>query len=283
MKLMQTVNEFEVFLTDEHRAENTIRAYTYSVRQYLKMFRTFTPDKLNAYKFYLLEHYKPQTVNQRICALNQYMTFMKFSADPETKAIFQPLKSLRQIKLQQRFYLENIISDSAFNYLKTQLLRDNNLRWYYIIRLMTATGTRVSELIQLKYEHLEAGYMEICSKAGKTRRILLPKSLCREAMEYYQSQHVTSGFIILNKEGKQITPRGINSMLKSFAYRYKMNACTMHPHAFRHLYAQNFLKKCPDISLLADLLGHDSIETTRIYLKKTGAEQHKIIDKVVTW
>ena len=72
-------------------------------------------------------------------------------------------------------------------------------------------------------------------------------------------------------------------MLKKFAFRYKMNDHTMHPHAFRHLYAQNSLKKCPDISLLADLLGHDSIETTRVYLKKTGAEQQKLINKVVTW
>ena len=283
MELTKTVNEFETFLTEEQRTQHTIRAYSYAVRQYLRLFRVFSPDKLNAYKLYLLDHYKPQTVNQRICALNQYMAFMRASPVPEISTAFQSLKELRQIKLQQKFYLENNISDSDFNYLKTQLLRDRNFRWYFIIRFMAATGARVSELIQLKYEHLEAGYMEICSKAGKTRRVLLPKQLCREAMQYYQSHKISSGFIILNKKGNQITPRGINSMLKTFAYRYKINEYTMHPHAFRHLYAQNFLKKCPDLSLLADLLGHDSIETTRIYLKKTGAEQHKLIDKIVTW
>lgn len=78
-------------------------------------------------------------------------------------------------------------------------------------------------------------------------------------------------------------PRGINSMLKTFARAYGLNEQVMHPHAFRHLYAQNFLKHCPDIALLADLLGHDSIETTRIYLKKSGPQQRELINKIVTW
>lgn len=283
MKLMTSVKDFEKFLRSEHRADNTIRAYTYAVRSYIRKYHSFTVPNLDKYKIHLIERYKPQTVNQRICALNQYIRFMREDKDPQIAAVFLPLKQMKQIKLQQKFFLENIISDSDFNYLKTRLLEDDNLRWYYIIRLMTATGARVSELLQLKYEHLEAGFMEICSKAGKTRRVLIPKALCRNAMQYYQSQGITSGFIILNMKGNVITPRGINSMLKKFAARYHLNDRTMHPHAFRHLYAQNFLKKCPDISLLADLLGHDSIQTTRIYLKKTGAEQQKLINRVVTW
>ena len=283
MKLMKTVNDYEDYLRNEHRAETTVRAYTYAVRQYIRLNRSFSASALDKHKLFLIESYKPQTVNQKICAINHYLDFMRDCKDPEMAETFRSLKKLRQVKLQQKFYLENIINDSDFNYLKNKLLKDENYRWYYIVRLMTCTGARVSELIQMKYEHLEAGYMEICSKAGKTRRILIPKSLCNDAMRYYQSVGITSGFIILNSQGGIITPRGINAMLKKFAFRYKMNDHTMHPHAFRHLYAQNFLKKCPDISLLADLLGHDSIETTRVYLKKTGAEQQKLINKVVTW
>lgn len=283
MKLMKTVNDFEQFLRGEHRSEHTIRAYTYAVRQYIRKNHAFSPTLLDRHKLSLIETYKVQTVNQRICALNQYINFMKESGDPEIAESFRPLKKLRQVKMQQKFYLENIISNSDFNYLKTRLWEEENHRWYYIMRLLTATGARVSELIQMKYEHLETGYMEIYSKAGKTRRVHIPKALCTEAMEYYQSQGIHSGFIILNVRGEVITPRGINAMLKIFAGRYKINDITMHPHSFRHLYAQNFLRKCSDISLLADLLGHDSIETTRVYLKKSSAEQQRLINKVVTW
>ncbi|MDO4264958.1 MAG: tyrosine-type recombinase/integrase [Eubacteriales bacterium] len=283
MKQMKSVREFEEYLKSEHRAAGTIRAYTLAVRQYIRDFHTFTASGLDRYKSMLISRYMPQTVNQRICAVNQYILFMRENGDADTAALFSSLKCLKQIKLQQKFYLENVISDSDFNYLKKRLLADGNRRWYFILRLMTATGARVSELVQMKYEHLEAGAMDICSKAGKTRRILIPRDLCKEAMDYYRSEGITSGFIILNHRGQVITPRGIGAMLKQFAVYYKMNERTMHPHAFRHLYAQNFLKKCPDISLLADLLGHDSIETTRVYLKKTGAEQKKLIDKVVTW
>ena len=283
MKLMKSVKEFEEYLKNEHRSAGTIRAYSLAVCQYIRTFHTFTGSNLDKYKSWLIALYMPQTVNQRICALNQYILFMQKSEDTDTRALFSSLKCLKQIKLQQKFYLENVISDSDFNYLKRCLLADDNKRWYFILRLMTATGARVSELVQMKFEHLEAGAMEICSKAGKTRRILIPRELCEKAMEYYRSEGITSGFIILNHRGQVITPRGIGAMLKRFAAYYRMNERTMHPHAFRHLYAQNFLKKCPDISLLADLLGHDSIETTRVYLKKTGAEQKQLIDKFVTW
>lgn len=283
MKLIKSVDAYEEFLRDNHMAETTVRAYTFTIKQYLHHHRSFSARSLDSHKLFMLENYKPQTVNQKICALNQYICFMRDDPDPEVAALFRSIKTLRQVRIQQKFYLENVISDGEFNYLKRRLLRDGNKRWYFILRLMASSGARVSELVQMKYEHLEAGYMEICSKAGKTRRILIPKSLCTEAMAFYQESGITSGFVILNASGSILSPRGINAMLRKFAIKYNMNENTMHPHAFRHLYAQNFLKKCPDIALLADLLGHDSIETTRIYLKKTGAEQQKLINKVVTW
>ena len=283
MKQHKSVREFEVFLRNEHRSEHTVRAYVFAVRNFYAQYQKFSTAALNRCKIELLDRYKPQTVNQRICALNQYLRFMQAHASGPAARLFCSLKPLKLVRLQQKSFLENVISNSDFNYLKTQLLRDGCLRWYYILRLLTATGVRVSELLQMKYEHLEAGFMEICGKAGKTRRVLIPQELCREAMDYYRKQRITSGFIILNAKGKPVTARGIAAMLKTFALRYHMNEHTMHPHAFRHLYAQNFLKKYPDISLLADLMGHDSIETTRIYLKKSGAQQRKLVDQVVTW
>ena len=88
---------------------------------------------------------------------------------------------------------------------------------------------------------------------------------------------------LLNRFGQRITTRGIASQLKHFAEKYGMNKEVVYPHSFRHRFAKNFLDRFNDLALLADLMGHESIETTRIYLRRTASEQQKIVDKVVNW
>ena len=92
-----------------------------------------------------------------------------------------------------------------------------------------------------------------------------------------------SGYIFLNRFGERITTRGIAQQLKHFAGKYGMNKEVVYPHSFRHRFAKNFLDRFNDLALLADLMGHESIETTRIYLRRTASEQQKIVDKVVNW
>ncbi|MCS3102702.1 tyrosine-type recombinase/integrase [Bacteroides ovatus] len=92
-----------------------------------------------------------------------------------------------------------------------------------------------------------------------------------------------SGYIFLNRFGERITTRGIAQQLKHFAEKYGMNKEVVYPHSFRHRFAKNFLDRFNDLALLADLMGHESIETTRIYLRRTASEQQKIVDKVVNW
>lgn len=89
--------------------------------------------------------------------------------------------------------------------------------------------------------------------------------------------------MFLNKYGNRITARGISQQLKNYADKYGLDQAVIYPHSFRHLYAKNFLEKYNDIAMLADLMGHESIETTRIYLRKTATEQRELIDKIVTW
>ena len=104
-----------------------------------------------------------------------------------------------------------------------------------------------------------------------------------EAEAWLKSEGRKSGYLFLNRFGGRITPRGISKQLKSFAEKYSINLAVVYPHSFRHRFAKNFLEKHNDISLLADLMGHESIETTRIYLRKTSSEQREIVDEVVTW
>lgn len=104
-----------------------------------------------------------------------------------------------------------------------------------------------------------------------------------KALTYYDSIDRKDGYLFLNKDKKQITTRGIAHQLKELAKKYNMNLNVIYPHSFRHRFAKNFLSKNKDIALLADLMGHESIETTRIYLRKTSEEQQEIVDTLIDW
>ena len=104
-----------------------------------------------------------------------------------------------------------------------------------------------------------------------------------EALKWLEEKQQESGYIFRNKQGNRLTTRGVAHQLKELASKYKMNLAVIYPHSFRHRFAKNFLAKYKDIALLADLMGHESIETTRIYLRKTSEEQQEIVNKIITW
>lgn len=128
-----------------------------------------------------------------------------------------------------------------------------------------------------------AGYLDLYSKGGKMRRLYLPYTLCHEALDWLQSKNMYSGYIFLNRFGKRITARGVGQQLKHFAELYGINREVVYPHSFRHRFAKNFLDRLNDLALLADLMGHESVETTRIYLRRTANEQRDLVNKVVDW
>nr|WP_279894899.1 tyrosine-type recombinase/integrase [Nicoletella semolina] len=163
-----------------------------------------------------------------------------------------------------------MISEADYHYFKQKLKEDNELYWYFVIRFMAATGARVSELIQIKVEHIKIGYLDLYSKGGKLRRIYIPQALQQECQKWLYETNKISGFIFLNKYGERITTRGIAGQLKILAKRYKLDLKVVYPHSFRHRFAKSFLERFNDIAFLADLMGHESIETTRIYLRKTA-------------
>lgn len=269
---MTSITDFKEFLSQGNMAKNTISAYCYAVQDFLSRHKDLNKKTLLLYKAYLIESFKPKTVNLRIQALNKYLEYRG-----------KVKLRLKSVKVQQRSFLENVISDADYKFLKTSLRRDNHLDWYFVVRFLAATGARVSELIQMKAEHVLVGYFDIYSKGGKIRRIYIPKSLRTEAEEWLKAQDKCSGYLFLNRYGERITTRGIAQQLKNYAHKYGLNADVIYPHSFRHRYAKNFLEKFNDISLLADLMGHESIETTRIYLRRTSLEQQEIVDNVVTW
>ncbi len=266
------ITQFKAYLAKTNLAGNTITSYVWTVTYYLEHYKEVNKKNLLAYKGYLVENFKPQTVNLRLQAVNKFLEFSK-----------QEKLRMKFVKAQQKNFLENVISDADYKFLKTKLKADGYDQWYFIVWFMAATGARVSELLQIKAEHVNVGYLDLYSKGGKMRRIYIPKKLCTEAAKWLKERDLTTGYLFTNRTGNRLSTRGIAIQLKHFAENYGINREVVYPHSFRHRFAKNFLEKFNDIALLADLMGHESIETTRIYLRRTASEQQKIVDKVVTW
>ena len=266
------IDEFERHLGGTNLSENTKASYLFAVRQYNDQYGEVTQKNLRSYKVWLIENYKPKTVNLRLRAINCYLE----SVDKEKW-------KLPFVRVQQKAFLENVISEADYEYFKNCLRRDDEMFWYFVIRFLAATGARVSELIQIKVEHIKLGHLDLYSKGGKLRRIYIPKALQDEALSWLAEKQQETGFIFLNKYGERITTRGISGQLKKLAVRYEIDPVVVYPHSFRHRFAKSFLERCNDIAFLADLMGHESIETTRIYLRKTATEQQEIVDKIIDW
>ena len=139
--------EFENYLKQTNMSANTISAYMFAVRFYELTYKDWNKRNLLLCKSYLIETYKPKTVNLRIQAMNKYLEFIK-----------RDKLKLKAVKIQQKTYLENVISDADYHFLKNKLKKDGDWDRYFVVRYLAATGARVSELIQIKVEHVEAGF-----------------------------------------------------------------------------------------------------------------------------
>lgn len=266
------LDAFATYLDSRNMSENTIQSYTFALRQFFSLYPEISLSNMKLYKLFLLEHYKPQTVNLRIRALNSFIEFQKLNPG-----------RISMVRVQQKNYFEHVISKADYEYLKSCLLRDGKYSYYFLIRFMAATGARVSEVVQIQAEDVRTGYKDIYSKGNKVHRIYIPKSLQHDTSKWLKESHIEHGPIFLNRFGQPITPGGIRSQLKTVANIYGMTSDVVHPHSFRHRFAKSFIEQCSDIALLSDLLGHANLETTRIYLRRSSSEQYEIVNRVVNW
>lgn len=263
---------FQAYLEHKNMSPNTIRAYCFAARQFFSLYPEANHDFLMLYKCYLIDHYSPQTINLRIRAMNCYLDFLN-----------QPTEKVRMVRTKHKSFLENVISQADYEYLKNCLIRDGQYKYYFAVRIMADTGMRISELVKLTVEDVARGHINLYSKGNRFRRVYIPKAVREPCLKWLEYECRYTGAVFLNRLGNPITPTGIRDQLKQLAFRYHLEPTVVYPHSFRHLFAKNFIERCDDIAMLSDILGHESIETTRIYLHRSSSEQQKIFNQVVNW
>lgn len=251
---------------------NTVKVYLTAVYTYYNIYKEISSKSLDDYKKYLETHYNPRSANLHIIGLNRYL---KYIGKSELK--------LHTIRFRQKTYLDNVISYNDYTKLKKLLNNDVDKKWYFVVWTLAATGVRISELIQLEVDHVSKGFVDIRSKGNKVRRVYFPIRLQKQLLAWINQRDPQSNALFQNDKNQAISIRGISKGLERMAEKYGFDKHMMHPHAFRHLYAKKFLESKSDISMLADLLGHESLDTTKIYLRMSSSEQQKIIDEIVKW
>lgn len=261
---------FEEYLRAQEYAPNTIASYVFAARQLEQKASPITNQSLLEHKEWLVSSFAPKTANNRIGAVNVYLDFLGFNG-----------MRLKGVKVQQKPFLNNVISNDEYYCLRDGLMQDEDWFWYFVVRFLACTGARVSELRKFEHAHVLAGHMDIVSKGQKLRRVYIPAGLKEEALNWCAREGKKD--CILFGDQAALTSRGIALGLKRAAERYGVNPDVVYPHSFRHLFAKNFIAKNPDIAFLADLMGHESIETTRIYLRRTAAEQRRAVDEAIDW
>lgn len=254
---------------DQERSESTICNYMDSITFFFRRYKKINKTNMLDFKRWLLDERKPRTANVRVIAMNQ---FCKFIGHPEY--------CVKGVKIHQSASVENVISLDEYNRLLDSLKADGNEKGYWMVKYLAKTGARVSEFIRLTKDGLETGYCEMWTK-GKIRRIYIPKILVEESREYFAGQE--NEILFPNKQGRQMTERGVAQNIQNWAEKYNIRKEVMHPHSFRHLYAIEFLKHNPNLSLLADLMGHSSVDTTSIYLKLSREEQMRQFNEASNW
>lgn len=263
------IEAFREYLIENEKSDNTINTYIDSLKKYFTLFPEVTKPNMIEYKRRMLEEYSPKTAANRCIAMNQYCTF---AGMPECK--------VKSIKIHKQTSVENVITQEEYCELLECLKKDGKEKEYWMIQFLAKTGARVSEFIRFEKRHLEKGEVQLWTK-GKVRKIFIPADLIDESKDYFQRPS-ESIYMFPNRYGQQMSTRGVAEMI-SRCQRYGIRKEVLHPHSFRHLYAIKFLENNGNIALLADLMGHESVDTTSIYLRLSAQEQRRQFDQAMRW
>ena len=269
----EQLQEFKEYLKNEERESSTIAKYLHGVQVFVGWLgeKEITKEKLTGYKEYLIEKkYNPKTINGILSAINKFLTF-----------VGQSELKVKYLRIQRQLFRNSNRELTQAEYLKliNKAQELGKERLSLLMQTICATGIRVSELKYITVETVKAGKAEISLK-GKIRTILLTGKLCKKLLKYAKHKKITSGEIFITRSGRGLGRKQIWAEMKALCKKSGVSAGKVFPHNLRHLFARAFYRVCKDVAKLADVLGHSSIETTRIYLISTGAEHLQTLNKL---
>ncbi|HHX38077.1 MAG TPA: tyrosine-type recombinase/integrase [Clostridiaceae bacterium] len=266
----KSLSDFQKHLIQEEKSSITIEKYMHDVKDFYIFVnnRVLTKDIVIEYKAQLTEKYAVRSVNSKLASINSFLMFLG-RQDCKVKSL----------KLQRETYSSEEKELTKAEYLRLLQAAKNNPRLYLIIETICGTGIRVSELKYFTVESVQNGTVTVNCK-GKTRSILVPSKLRKLLLRYAKLNKINEGIIFRTRSGKPVNRSNIWSEMKKLCKSANVNPQKVFPHNLRKLFARTFYGIEKDIAKLADILGHSSIDTTRIYIMTTGTEHRRRIDRL---
>lgn len=256
---------FAVYLKSEEKSENTVEKYIRDVRAFFDHTNgtEITKETVIAYKNTLLsDNYAARSINSMLASINSLFSFLGW-ADLKVKSI----------KLQRQIYCpeEKELTKAEYMRLVHTAKQKGNERLNLLIQTICGTGIRVSELQYITVEAVKCGEAVVSLKS-KTRSVFIVRELQKKLLRYVAEQKITTGAIFITRSGQPMSRTNIWREMKNLCVQARVNPQKVFPHNLRHLFARTFYGIEKDIAKLADILGHSSINTTRIYIITTGNE-----------
>lgn len=266
------ISDFKEHLILEERSTATIEKYIRDVTAFAKYLNgeKVTKETVIAYKKHLQEKYAIRSVNSMVAGINCLLEFLGW----------QDLR-VKSVKLQKQIYCpeEKELTKAEYTRLCKTAEKNQNKRLSLIIQTICGTGIRVSELQYITVEAVKSGEATVSCKA-KTRSVFIVKNLQKKLLSFAAEQGIKSGMIFITRTGKAISRTNIWREMKNLCKEANVNPTKVFPHNLRHLFARVFYGIEKDIAKLADILGHSSINTTRIYIISTGVEHRRKMENM---
>lgn len=268
----ELIENFKIDLVEEEKAQATIEKYIRDILAFVEWLsgRTVEKQTILEYKQKLIEKYAPASVNSVLSSLNRFFAFAEWFNC-----------KVKSIKIQKQVFAkqERELTKAEYDRLLAAALHKNNKRLYLLMQTICSTGIRVSELKFVTVEAVKA-QKAIINLKGKTRSVFLPDMLCKMLLRYIKEEKIKSGSVFVSKNGRPLDRCNIYHDMKKLCESANVDRSKVFPHNLRHLFARTYYSLEKDISRLADILGHSSINTTRIYTMETGEIHRKQIQKL---
>ena len=271
MEQRERLQAFEQHLAAEERTRATIEKYLRDARAFERYAgeREWTKELILSWKQSLIDRgLAARSINSMLASLNAYLRFLGR----------EPCR-VRYLRLQREVYCPADRELTKEEYQRLLRAAESKPRLHLLLQTICATGIRVSELKYFTVEAVRQGEVTVCCKS-KTRTILLPAKLRKKLLAWVRQQGIDSGVIFRTRNDNPLDRSNIWSEMKALCKAAGVEERKVFPHNLRKLFARMFYAAEKDIAKLADLLGHSSVNTTRIYIMSTGAEHRRIMDKL---